>query len=489
MQEHTDVVVKGRIEAPDKQRAWGTGDTYVFTCAQNNTKLHENFWRSLMGYIKERNAELHVSKFVYQKVGLGTKNSKDAKERDKKEEEVWFDPRIEPYVSDQSLFITKDLVWCGELNILPTRVHPLSTLKTYTKSASGIIPHVKMRMDSIPTMKHEPARFMYTTGTVTQRNYIQRVTGQVAEFHHVFGALVVEVERSTGLWWARQINADADGNFYDLDTLWTPTGPQEDSVRVQAITHGDVHGFKVDQRIWKTVFSEGGVVDRLLPREQFFHDTIDFMPRNHHNRKDPHFLWRMKHNTTDNVHSEFEFASNLLAYAWRKWSKGFVVVSNHDVAIEGWLRDTAGFYDAENAEFWLSMNLYCAQRAREGLPANAFSYALKTELPVPYVFLQEDDSYKILGKIEAGLHGHLGPNGARGNPLNLRTVGKANTGHTHSAGIIDGVYTAGVYGNLDMGYNKGLSSWSPSMIVTYGNGKRAILTIKDGRAWRDMQNA
>ena len=97
--------------------------------------------------------------------------------------------------------------------------------------------------------------------------------------------------------------------------------------------------------------------------------------------------------------------------------------------------------------------------------------------------MDEDESLKIAG-IEHGMHGHLGPNGARGNPKNLRTAGKANTGHTHSAGIVDGVYTAGVYGELDMGYNKGLSSWSHSFIITYPNGKRTICTIKDGRAWR-----
>jgi len=58
-----------------------------------------------------------------------------------------------------------------------------------------------------------------------------------------------------------------------------------------------------------------------------------------------------------------------------------------------------------------------------------------------------------------------------------------NTGHTHSTGIIDGVYTAGVHGKLDMDYNKGPSSWSHSHVITYPNGKRAIITIKDGK-WR-----
>ena len=98
--------------------------------------------------------------------------------------------------------------------------------------------------------------------------------------------------------------------------------------------------------------------------------------------------------------------------------------------------------------------------------------------------IQEDDSYRILGEIEAGLHGHLGSNGSRGSPRNISNAGKANTGHTHSTGIFQGVYTAGLYADLDLKYNKGLSSWSHGCVITYLNAKRAILTINKGRAWR-----
>jgi azurin len=58
-----------------------------------------------------------------------------------------------------------------------------------------------------------------------------------------------------------------------------------------------------------------------------------------------------------------------------------------------------------------------------------------------------------------------------------------NTGHTHTASILEGVYTAGVKANLEQGYNKGASSWSHSDIITYSGGKRAIVTFKNGK-WR-----
>jgi hypothetical protein len=60
-----------------------------------------------------------------------------------------------------------------------------------------------------------------------------------------------------------------------------------------------------------------------------------------------------------------------------------------------------------------------------------------------------------------------------------------NVGHSHTAAIKDGVYYAGVIGRLNMGYNQGGSSWSHSNIVTYKNGKRAIVTISNNK-WRAM---
>ena len=475
----------GTYHAPDKIRAAATGKTFVFTCAQNNTSLHKPFWSALTKYVEARGAELHVSRFVYNKAGLA---GRDAKGENDADDSVWYDRKIEPYASDISLQIAPGLVWCGELNIIPTRVHPLSTLRQYSKGQSGIIPHVKMRMDSVPTMKYDDPVFMYTTGTVTLRNYIQRVAGQVAEFHHVFGALVVEVD-DNGTWYARQINADADGCFYDLLWKWTPDGPEKMPTRVAAITHGDIHIGKADQQILNCVFDAGGILDYLQPHEQFFHDTLDFSPRNHHNIKDPHFLWDTFDSKQDSVQDEFRKAARLLLDAHRDWCKSIVVLSNHDVAIDTWLKNTSAFYDPVNVEFWLEMNL--ARRRASGTKGySAFVEAMHCAIydTMSYSNIQyvlEDESYHVFGtNIEAGVHGHLGPNGARGNPLNLRSIGKANTGHTHSAGIVDGIYTAGVYGKLDMGYNKGPSSWSHSLIVTYLNGKRAILTIKNGKAWR-----
>lgn len=485
-EDDADEEAPGVIESADKRRDTTVCKTLVFTSAQSNTKVHEAFLKSLEVFCRHRGAELHISRYTYNKSSFGKKSVKPGADT-QEGEKLWFDPAISPYVSDVSIQLTTGLVWCGELNILPTMKFPLTQFKTYTRQDSAIIPHAKMAMESVPTMQGTPCKMLYTTGSVTQRNYVEKTAGQVADFHHVFGAVLVEID-AEGQWWARQLNATNDGSFYDLCEYFTPHGVLNGQ-RVEAITHGDIHWEKRDQSILDIVFGHGGIVDNLAPREQFFHDIVDFAARNHHNIKDGHFLHQMRVDGTDSVSNEFREAGEFLSTtAYRSWAETFIVTSNHDMAVEVWLRNPAGMTDSVNATFWHWLNHYCHTTIEEGRRSRPFAHALVACMSGPvmqnHTILHEDDSHLILGSIEAGLHGHLGPNGARGAPKNLRTVGKANTGHTHTAGIVEGVYTSGLYGKFDLGYNKGLSSWSHSLTVTYPNAKRSILTIRHGRAWR-----
>ena len=85
----------------------------------------------------------------------------------------------------------------------------------------------------------------------------------------------------------------------------------------------------------------------------------------------------------------------------------------------------------------------------------AWAYRKFYDAPDGIEFLDEEDSYVIAG-VEHAMHGHRGTNGVRGSRANLSQIGdKLNIGHSHSAGITDGTYQAGVTGKLDMGYNRG----------------------------------
>lgn len=473
--EDTRPLAAGIAVAPDKRRSALPGTRFVFTTAQNNTYVHAKFLAALEGFCKEREALLVVSTITYNKSGFqnGTKD----------DDKLWYDPQIESFILNESRAVAKGLVFCGELDILPTAVTPLSGFENYTQEASGIVPHTKVQMQSLPRMKDTEARFLYTTGAVTLRNYIQRKAGQKAEFHHVYGALYVEVDLE-GRWFARQLVANEEGVFHDLNYEYSATGVRE--VPVSAITWGDIHVEKLDPQVTQASWGDNNSMLTVLnPKRQFIHDLTDFAARNHHNIKDPFFLAEMYHRARGNVERDLQRSGAFLNWITRYGNHAIVVDSNHDQALERWLREADIRQDPENAEFYHRASMMIHMNIREDKPFHVYQWAVTADgtIPSDTQFLREDDSYVLHG-IEHGLHGHRGPNGARGNPRGFRSIGrKVNIGHMHTAGIFDGVYVAGVSATLDMGYNKGPSSWSHSHILTYANGKRTIVTIKDGK-WR-----
>lgn len=456
---------------------------YILTSAQNNTFVHTKFFDTLEVAADHLDAQILVGTFSYNTNGFQNLEKGDGE---------WFDPKIKPYITDEPVQLCEGLTWFGELNILPTAVNPLSGFHSYSKGGSGIVPHAKMQLESLPTHKTEPCRMMYTTGAVTLRNYIEKKAGQKASFHHVFGALLVEVD-DDGDWFVRQLVANSDtGEFQDLDTYYHPQGVNE-GVRVEAINWGDIHVEKLDRNVFHgamSVDNENSMLMQLKPKYQFVHDVLDMKSRNHHNINDPYFRFKQAMvEQQDSVKDDCDKVNSFLCKINVDFSRIIVVESNHDLALKRWLRESDYKNDPVNAIFFLECQLAMYKAiARGDDNFSILEHVIKNSNQAHYgiTFLRTDESFRICGDIECGHHGHLGVNGSRGSIGVYQKLGtRYNIGHSHSAGIKDGVYVAGVSGELDMGYNEGGSSWSHSHIVTYPNGKRAIITMKDDK-WRAL---
>jgi hypothetical protein len=482
---------------------------YLCTSAQNNTHLHEGLWENLLAFAKHCDAEILVSRFAYQRSGLNrggdkaywSKNYEDQRMEhgieDRTEKLYGSDRYVWPkvvydHVSDERLELAPGLVWCGEWQRNPTTVNPLSGFQVYTGRKSGIFPHVKLCMESVPTSKHERTRFNYTTGTVTMRNYIQKGAGLKAEFHHCYGALLVEVD-SDGDWFCRQLSADSDGTFYDLDVR-VSGGKITHNHRPEGLTLGDIHRERIDPTCHQLTEI---VQTDLKPKHTFYHDLINFGPRNHHDTKDPFKKFRRHVGGEENVREEIEQAMEYLNDQAETFSdtQHVVVDSNHDRALERWLREADWRHDPVNMMFYMeSVHAKLSAISREDDDFHMLRHwwcewngAFMESPALDNVqFLDEDESYVICddahGGIECGMHGHLGANGGRGNIRSFAKMGRrANIGHSHTAGIVEGIWQAGTSSLMDLEYNKGLSSWSHSHILTYANGKRAMITMSGGR--------
>jgi DNA-binding transcriptional ArsR family regulator len=458
---------------------------YILTSAQNNTRVNEKVWNNLLALRSHYSAELLIGTFSYNTNAYGKLAIKRGKEHTK-DNDLWFDDRLIPFFADDRRELASGLVWCGEMNIIPTSADPLSGLDTYSGRKSSIFPHAKLQMKSIAAMKDSfGPKLMYTTGTITQRNYIKKKLGFLGEYHHIYGALLVEVD-SLGRWWVRQLDADSNGTIQDLDVVVKDSNVTIGN-KVEAITWGDIHATQIDPVVEAVCAGEGGMLDTLKPDFQFFHDVLNGESFNHHSAADPHAKFKSFIRGYSSTTLELQSTGYVVNKYSRTWCRSVVVDSNHDNWLMRWLREHDYRRDPINATLFLKLQAAIYQAIQsQNQSFNLTAFALIDFVSdKKIVFLKGDESFKIArGKIECGMHGHLGPDGARGTPANLNKIGRhANTGHTHSARIINGLYVAGTSSLLDCGYNKGPSSWTHSHILTYPNGKRSIVTLYDGK-WR-----
>lgn len=450
---------------------------YILTCAQNNTLAHKPTWQSLLHLADHWGATIKVSTFTYVVLQEGSQKRGAAAA---KTNAIWYDPALVPYIADTFEQLAPGLVWCGHANTLPTASDPLTGTESMNGRNSGVWPHTTIQMRSIATMHGDPPKLNYTTGAITLRNYIQKRAGIRAEFHHSYGALLVEVT-ADGAWWCRHLNADSEGVIHDIGIHADPKGVWETEGGVEALVYGDIHEQNIDKGIEEATWGAGRLRDVLKPRVEVFHDLLDFESRSHHTARNPHERYRLHVERKESVAEEVRGAGVFLDMLAVPGTVQLVVSSNHDRHLDRWLRETDWRDDLVNAEFYLDAQQATLAAIRRGSKFDTLAWAFKHfGVGCNATLLELDESYVVLkkygGGVELGLHGDLGPNGSRGSPKNLGKLGrKAVIGHSHSPGIWDGVYVAGVTGKLEQGYNTGPSSWAHAHVVVYPNSKRQVL--------------
>ena len=460
----------------------GAVKRFILSSAQDGTEVHVPFLKNLEAFSNYHDAPLYIGGFTYNKNIF----------RGRQPEEAAFAPEVEKYITNRRIKLVPNLVFCAEMNTTPTAGNPLSALEGYTRSKSGIFPHAKVALQSVATMKYEHPKQIMTTGAVTKPNYIQKKAGQKAEFHHAYAAVLVEL-CPDGTFYVRQLRGtDDDGSFFDLDVL-VKDGKITSGHRALSLTYGDIHHEKLDPHVAAATWGIGDetentcLLDLVKPQYQFFHDLSDFSPRNPHAVSDIHFRFAQYNKGTEKVEDALRGCANFLVQTQRSTSDSIVVESNHDNMYVRWLKNADYKTDPANAIFFLRSQLryyeYLEQEfAERDIPL--FENTLRgfdEENLNGIEFLQEDESF-VVGGVEYGLHGHRGANGSRGTPRQFTKIGpKVTHGHVHSPSIIEGVYTCGVSGVLDMVYNKGPSSWAQTHCIQYSNGKRALITIINGK--------
>ena len=144
--------------------------------------------------------------------------------------------------------------------------------------------------------------------------------------------------------------------------------------------------------------------------------------------------------------------------------------------------------DPVNARFYLETALAMVEKSKlteKGVDKlDPFTYWLERLAKHQKIKCVGADKSLTIRGIEVGMHGHLGPNGARGSLLNLSRLGvKSMFGHSHTPGIREGAVQIGTSSLLRRDFNVGPSSWMNTHGFIYDNGKRTLCNIIKG-AWR-----
>jgi len=471
--------VKDRKRRLDKLKREKPDRVYLITSAQNATPIFEPFLRSMEVFCKDNNAELIAMGYRYKNPSSLWTASQEGAE--------WWDPSLVPHLLDGELELCPNLKIMGNVHITPTASNPLSGLESITQEKSGIFPHAKLEVRMIPTPQNRMPKIITTTGTCTVPNYTDSKAGIKGEFHHVYGALVIEVRGKK--FFMRQVLAEKDGSFIDLNREYTPEGSRE-APQPHALVLGDIHVQRMDEPSIKATFvGKNSMVHTLKPKRIIYHDLIDFESRSPHEPPNKFFRnYKKWKQNRDDVKKEIEEGFAFLDKYSPEWATNIVVASNH--SSDHFVRWLDGGVDPrqdpKNSKFFFETMAGILQE--DGEFRDPVDYWAEEWLGCydRTSFLERDQSYMVGGKngIELAYHGDGGINGSRGNlnqysKLGVRTV----IGHSHTAGIKHGAVQVGTLSQLDMEYNRGNpDTWIHANCVVYGNAgcKRSLLFIIDG---------
>jgi hypothetical protein len=452
--------------------------TFIVTAAQNNTRVHASFWESLLRAAEHYDAELLVIPLRYRNPTAPKETDANGNPRG----DYWA-KAVEPYLYNVRARLNKNLSVLGDIKIQPTAVEPLTGLEGFTGSESTIVGHTKLSLRTVPTPGHKMAKIMTTTGACTVKNYSDTRAGKHGDFHHTLGACLVEIDGP--YFWLRQLNANSRGEFTDLGVTFTPTS-RILAPPPAALVLGDTHVDFVCPEVQKATFGKGGMVPTLKPKAIIYHDTLDGYSANPHHAGNPFNRVAKRNTGKDDVEAEVIRAVKYLKENTPPGCVGYVVPSNHDRFLTRWVAGNDWRLDPTNAEFYLETALAMVKSTRMGTGGTEYVD------PFPYwinrwasrnIICVGEKGLTIAG-IELGMHGDIGPNGARGSIRNLRRIGaKSVIGHSHSPGISEGCYQTGTSSRLQLEYNHGPSGWLNTHCIVHADGKRQLITIVNGR-WR-----
>lgn len=441
-------------------------ERYIITSAVNNSEVFEEGLKSLENYCFYNDAELIILPISYNPLKL----SKD---------EIKFNPKLEKYIERNNFSIGNRVSVLPEVNIRPTAIKPLQGVKSMGLEHNMIIGHTRLHLEAIASLERNNSLQVVTTGAITKPNYTLSKIGAKAKFHHVHGAVIVEV--SDDEFFMRQVVIDNEGTFYDLDVKYMPMGVFENQT-AEVISYGDIHEyFMADVVRDKGFFGKDSLLKILKPKHIALHDLLDQYSESHHNLGQPFRNYIISENNLS-IEKELESVKEFLDKIILEFDTIPVIVSsNHNSHLTQYLSRADWRQNPSKARMILEMTLLMLdeidnRKDVDMKTPDVFRLMLLKEYGKNIIALDYNEPFEIMG-YELSLHGDIGLNGSRSlaglsNHINKKTI----SAHSHSPARVDGHIINGTSSKLDRNYTKGLSSHQHVHTIVHSNKKAQQIT-------------
>lgn len=427
-------------------------DRIVITHVADGSTINTEMFNTLMVYCKKNNAK------------LGILWGKPFRKRDSFSKETFN--LLKPYLATAFEFEKDEKCQAKSASIPCTQKNPLMNLdKLCTNFNTTLVGCPKQYLKILPYKQFDSYRLACSTGTLSNADYKDTISGEIDFKYHTNGAILLEYNQLQSRYVVRNLIYE-DDVLCDLNFEYTSEGYKEVK-SVPAMVLGDLHLPDEDPEFISKTRKQ---FKSLKPKDVMIHDLASWNSISHH--ESTKYLTKCMNRTEDTMTLNAEV--NAVVNHLYSFTKGFdhinfnVVNSNHDCFIEKWLNDGEFVKDTANAKIGAQLFLEYLDNG------NIFSRIL----PNNFKLLTKNTSFNILG-YELSEHGDCGISGARGS-VNSFNKGfeKIIIGHTHSPEIREKTFVVGTLSKLIQNYNqKGMTTWAASNAVIHSNGTVQLLFL------------
>lgn len=459
----------GEIFSPHRAATQISSNTYIITTAVADCSPHINFLKSLDTYSKINGAQIII--MPCESITNSFENKTAVFDP------IFNDPKYAFVSSDTQL--NNNISLCS-VQVSAKQIRPITGLSRIgNRDGSFVFASTKQFLEFVPSGNNRGVNYsIMTTGACTLPQYytntfVSKRLSYIAEKDHMIGAIIIEIQ-DQAVFHFRQIQADENGCFIDLGIQYNP---DDTTHKVEAnLVMGDLHSAHVDEDALNATLKLASTMDI---NAVFLHDVFDGHSVNHHETTITARALRetqKKHILREELQNTYKVIDYIDKHLTPK--EIVVVKSNHDEFLTRYLRE--GRYVSDPTNHYLSLKIATALFEDCDVLKRGFEIV---ECPTPdhWKFLDRSASYKISG-VECGAHGDLGLNGAKPSLATLEKVySDCVVAHSHTAAIHRGVFRVGTLSVMDMGYNKGPSSWTHTSCLIYSNGQRQLINVINGR--------